>query len=111
MPINDTLHEALLEAREAATSDHVIEWAGEPVRSIRTGFTAALKRAGLKDVGQHTLRHTAAVHLVEAGTPIEEVAQFLGHSNPSITFKVYGRYSPSHLRKAAAALEFGRVQE
>lgn len=110
VPINETLFEALTEARRAATSDHVIEWAGEAVKSIRTGFTAAVKRAGLKDVGQHTLRHTAAVHMVEAGVPIEEVAQFLGHSNPSITFKVYARYSSSHLRRAASALEFGRVQ-
>ncbi|WP_229583379.1 tyrosine-type recombinase/integrase [Paracoccus sp. S-4012] len=107
VPINDTMLEALKEARRAALSDHVIEWSGEPVKSIRTGFKAAVKRAWRKDVGQHTLRHTAAVHMVEAAVPFDEVAQFLGHSNPSITFKVYGRFSPSHLRRAASALEFG----
>lgn len=42
---------------------------------------------------------------VEDGHSIEEVAQFLGHENSHITFKVYARYSPSHLRKLAASLQ------
>lgn len=107
VPINDTLLAILTEARAAALSDHVIEWAQKPVKSIRNGFSRAVERAKLDDVGMHTLRHTAAVWMVEAGHSMDEVAQFLGHSNPSVTFKVYGRFSPGHLRKAASALELG----
>ena len=106
VPINDTLYEKLAEARLAAQTEFVIEWNGKPVRSIRKGFGVAVRSAGLKDVTIHTLRHSAAVMMVEAGTPMDEVAQYLGHSNPSITYKVYGRFSPSHLRKASKALEF-----
>lgn len=84
----------------------MIEWNGKPVQSIRKVFARAVANAGLRDVGMHTLRHTAAVHMVEGGTDIGEVAQFLGHSNPSITFRVYARYSPTHLRKAASILDF-----
>jgi integrase len=34
-----------------------------------------------------------------------EIAQFLGHSSESVTYRVYARFSPDHLRRAAAALE------
>jgi integrase len=36
---------------------------------------------------------------------LEAVAQFLGHSSPSVTFRVYARYSPTWLAGAAKALE------
>jgi integrase len=106
VPMNNLARETLLAAREAALSEFVVEWAGGPVASIKTGFNRAVKDAGLKGVTPHVLRHTAAVHMVEAGVPIEEVAQYLGHTSPSVTFRIYGRFSPTHLRKAAAALEF-----
>jgi len=106
-PINETARAALVEAREAATSDHVIEYAGQPVRSIKRGFAAACQRAGLEDVTPHTLRHTAAVWMVEAGRSFEEVAQYLGHADATTTYKVYARFSPDYLRGAADALEIG----
>lgn len=108
VPINDTLLEALQEARRAALSGYVIEWAGKPVGSIKKGFKATVERAGLKNVTPHVLRHTAAVHMAEAGVSMDEISQYLGHSNTSITASTYARYSPEHLRKAAGALEFGR---
>lgn len=106
VPMNATLRAALDEARRAALTDHVIEWAGEPVKNIKTGFYRTVRDAGLDGVSPHVLRHTAAVHMVEAGIPMEEVAQYLGHSNTSVTFRVYGRFSPTHLRRAADVLDF-----
>ena len=52
------------------------------------------------------LRHSAAVHMAEEGVPISEISQYLGHSNTQITERIYARYSPEYLRKAAAALEY-----
>lgn len=109
VPMNAMLRAALSEARNSALSDHVIEWNGEPVRSIRTGFDNATRGAGLVGVSPHTLRHTAAVHMAEAGISIQEIAQYLGHTNTSITFKTYARYSPGHLQKAASVLNFTSV--
>lgn len=51
------------------------------------------------------LRHSAAVWLVEDGHSMEAVAQFLGHSNTAMTYRVYARYSPKYLRKLTASLE------
>lgn len=110
VPMNDGLRAALIAAKAAALSEYVVEWAGKPVKSIKTGFRAAVRSAGLKDVSPHALRHTAAVHMVEGGIPMNEVAQYLGHSNVSVTFKVYGRYSPDHLRGAANVLDFTSVR-
>ena len=70
------------------------------------GFAAAVKRAGLDDVTPHDLRHTAAVWMAEAGASMAEIAQVLGHSDERITYRVYARFSPDHLRRAMTALEF-----
>lgn len=107
VPMNDTLRAALTTAAEAALSDHVIEWGGRRVGSIKTGFNAAVRRAGIVHCTPHDLRRTAGRLMVEAGVPIEEVAQYLGHTNPGITRSTYARFSPEYLRKARAALEFG----
>ena len=53
-----------------------------------------------------TLRREArACGSQEAGTPMSEIAQFLGHSDDRITQRVYARYSPSYLIGAASALD------
>jgi integrase len=111
VPMNAGLRAALQDARQAALSDHVVEWAGGPVRSIRKGFTAAVTAAGLENVSPHVLRHSAAVHMAEAGIPMSEIAQFLGHSSTAMTERTYARYSPGHLRAAADVVDFTRVRK
>lgn len=104
VPMNDTAHAALAQAREAATSDWVIEWGGEKVASMKKAFQRAAIRAGLPDVTPHVLRHTAAVWMAEAGVPMTEISQYLGHSSVRVTERVYARFSPDYLLKAAQVL-------
>jgi integrase len=108
VPMNDGLRAALTTAKALATAEDgsVVEWAGQPVKSIKTGFRRACANAKLVGVTPHTLRHTAAVHLVSNGIAMQKVAQYLGHSNTSVTERVYGRYAPDHLREEAAILDF-----
>lgn len=110
-PMNDTLRAALLEARQGSVSDFVVEWAGGKVGNIRRAVDTALKKAGLKTAGDgaHLLRHTAAVRMAEAGIPMSEISQYMGHSNSRITEKVYARFSPEYLRGAASALNLPAV--
>lgn len=105
VPMTGDARTALLEAKEAALSDYVIEWAGRQVKSIKKGFRAACKRAGLVGVTPHVLRHSAAVWMAEAGVSMPEIAQYLGHKDDRITQRVYARFSPDYLRNAAKALE------
>lgn len=105
VPINDSLLAALDTARKAALTPYVIEWAGEPVKSIKRGLKAAGRAIGRPDVSPHMLRHSAAVWLAEDGHSMHEIAQFLGHDDVKTTMKVYARFSPTHLRKLAASLD------
>jgi integrase len=43
--------------------------------------------------------------MAEAGVPMSEIAQVLGHTDPAITFRIYARYSPEYLKRAVGALE------
>ncbi len=105
VPINDSLLAALKEAHEGSLTPYVIEWAGDHVKSIKKGIKTAGGKIGRDDVSPHMLRHSAAVWMVEDGHSFEEVAQYLGHSNTAMVYRVYGRYSPDYLRKLAASLE------
>lgn len=111
VPINATLMAALQDARAAALSDYVVEWGGRRVGSIKTGFAAAIARSGIEHCTQHDLRRTAGRLMAEAGVAIEEIAQYLGHTNPNVTRSTYAQFSPDHLRRASDALEFGGPQK
>ena len=105
MPITEDTAMILRQARGVALTPYVVEYGGQRVGSVRRAFKAAVARAGLPSgVSPHWLRHSAAVHMAEAGVKMSEIAQFLGHSSEAITFRVYARFSPTHLRKAAAVL-------
>lgn len=105
VPINDRAYAALVEAQQAAITPYVIEWAGAPVKSIKTAFRLASKRCGIK-VTPYTLRHSAAVWAAEAGAPMSEISQYLGHTNTKTTEKHYAKYSPTYLRKVAGVLDW-----
>jgi integrase len=102
VPINTIALAELQAARMVAVSDHVVEFRGKPVMSIKTGFAKASRRAGIS-CAPHVLRHTAASHMVMAGVPLAEVARMLGDTEAMIE-KVYGKHSPDFLRRAADAL-------
>lgn len=110
VPMNAGLRSALSDARKTAFTDHVIEWAGQPVKSLKTGFRAAVKASGLKDVTPHVLRHTAGVHLAAGGMPMSRIAQYLGHTSTAVTERVYARFAPDHLREEASLLDFTTIR-
>jgi integrase len=111
VPINSTLRAALSVAAEDALSDYVVEYAGERVKSIRTGIDATTRRAGLEGVSAHTMRHTAGVHMAAAGISMDLISQFMGHSNTSVTQRVYARFAPEHMAEAANVLNFTKARK
>lgn len=104
VPMHPNLAWALAIAQKGAMSPFVIEYAGRKVGSVKRGFRAACARAKLKGVSPHVLRHTAASWMAEDGVSMAEIAQFLGHTSPAVTFRTYARYSPDYLQKAIKAL-------
>jgi integrase len=73
-------------------------------RNLLRVVESAAKRAGLDDVGVHTLRHSAAVTWLEGGVHIKAVADLLGHSSIAVTGDVYGHTSDGAARSAVEHL-------
>lgn len=106
VPMNSTAYELLSRWKPMCDSDYVVEYRGGSIGTIRSAFESAVKRAELKDVSPHTIRHTAAVHMVAAGCSLQRVSQYLGHSSIQVTEKHYARFAPKHLQKEAEAVDF-----
>ena len=72
---------------------------------------AAAGRAGLtKRVSAHTLRHSYATHLLEAGADIRTIQLLLGHAQVRHTV-IYLHLSPRHLQAVANPLDALTIPE
>ena len=67
------------------------------------------RKAGLRRVGWHGLRHTYASHLMMRGANVLEVKELLGHSTVAMTMR-YSHLSPSARRAAVSLLDGGASQ-
>lgn len=75
------------------------------ISSIRQIFLEAKERAGItKPVSPHTLRHSFATHLIEAGTSLHHVQLLLGHRSPTTT-TVYLHVSKMNLAQVISPLD------
>lgn len=105
VPMTDEARAALQDAKAGALSEYVIEWDGEPVKKIRKGFMEAVRRAGLKDVTPHVLRHTVISWLDEDGIPMERISRLAGHRDLNTTRKIYSKPDVKVLKPAADVID------
>lgn len=70
---------------------------------ITQRFRKIAKRLGIKK-RLHDLRHTAATRLIEAGASLKAVQEFLGHSTPELTLRIYSHITPGYQTKAIRKL-------
>lgn len=61
--------------------------------SLAASLRRACRAAGTTEYGPHALRHRRATIWVNDGVPLRQVAQLLGHTNPSTTLDVYTHVS------------------
>jgi integrase len=66
--------------------------------------TAGIEHSARSGDGCHALRHYAASSWLDGGCTINDVAAYLGHSDPGFTLRTYTHLMPSapdRMRKAA----------
>jgi integrase len=101
IPIPPRLLPHLRRARKRGTDlGHVLHIDGKRIGDIKKGFAAACARAGIAGVSPHTLKHTAATWLMQAGTDPWQAAGFLSISVETL-LRVYGHHHPDYQREAA----------
>jgi len=102
--INDPLFPVLLRAvREDAMEflDH---------RTLRCVHLRVCKRAGLRPIRIHDLRHTFASYYIMNGGSLAELQGLLGHTSPAMTLK-YAHLAPGFLESRAKIVSFASVSD
>ena len=80
---------------------------GTPLRpdSVTRGFQRVLKRNGIPKMRFHDLRHATASILFDKGWSVEDVKQWLGHSDIETTMNIYVNYNCTRKLKIGGSLE------
>lgn len=98
-------------ARQRPPERYVIGHAknGGPIGAsvLREWIVNLCKRLGIRPLGPHALRHTFATRSLDAGVPLKEVSETLGHANVGVTSQVYSHAIRRRRRQAADVM--GRV--
>ncbi|MFI1564575.1 tyrosine-type recombinase/integrase [Streptomyces sp. NPDC020490] len=63
------------------------------------------KYASAREHGMHALRHFYASVLLDAGESIKAVSEYLGHSDPGLTLRVYAHLMPSSQERTRKAVD------
>ncbi len=94
--------------REYKPSKYVFEGEeGEKysIRSIQAIFTKAKKASGINgDATTHSLRHSYATHLLEAGTDLRYIQELLGHSSCKTT-EIYTHVSKKAIQNIKSPID------
>ncbi len=100
VPLDIDLREAL-SVRKQTEGYVFLDDAGQPFthKKVSAALAEVCRRAGLRKIGWHVLRHTFATHLSMNGTPLNIVQTLLGHSSITTTMR-YAHVAPSALRTA-----------
>lgn len=94
----------LIFAKDWAHMQRKTDSLGDPLGLNHIGerdFDPLIKKAGVKRIKFHGLRHTCATHALLDGMPVHVVAEMLGHKDANETYRTYAHVIPSARQEAA----------
>jgi excisionase family DNA binding protein len=106
VPLNEVLFRELAELKKQnGTSLFVFLYprTKKPVKDVKTAFRAATRRAGIRGLRFHDLRHTFASRLLAMGYDLITVRDLLGHESTATTQR-YTHSFAEQKREAVQAL-------
>ncbi|SEB88058.1 Phage integrase family protein [Streptomyces sp. TLI_105] len=75
-------------------------------------WSAARKRAGItRKLNPYSLRHFFASNCPSRGIPITDAAEWMGHSNTNMAYRIYRHLMPASIGRAAKVFEAGLSRE
>ena len=105
LPLNAEIHQALRQHHHQRSAYVLCDKAGLKLthNAYVKPLWSACKRAGLRKITWHVLRHTFASHLAMRGVPMRAIADLMGHSTTYVT-ELYSHLSPEVQRQAVEVL-------
>lgn len=103
IPMNRLVKETLAELRHESeyiffnpeTKNHIMD--------IKKAFATACRKAEIKGLRLHDLRHTAATRMIQAGVDLVTVSRILGHASIQMTMR-YAHPTPENMQRAVDCL-------
>ena len=87
IPLNSAAIQVLQKCDRSTPYPFANPRTGKPYVSIKKGFQKLMKQAEIEGVTAHTLRHTAASMMINAGRSLYDVQAVLRHSSSQVTEK------------------------
>lgn len=103
IPLTTRLYNLL--AAQPDKQGFVFLFKGKTIRKIKTGWAAAIRRAGIRYYRFHDLRHTFNTRLMEAGVMQEVRKALMGHSSGEEVNSIYTHVELPIKREAIRKLE------
>ena len=106
VPMTERLFEALRRIKHLRGKLVFCRVDGKPLTlwQLHERLWGACRRAGLREIRWHDLRHSFASQLVSAGVPLRQVQDWLGHSTMQMTMR-YSHLAPGSGAGLIRALE------
>ena len=109
VPMTDRVHQMLYGMRKP--TGMVFTYGGQPIHRIKTGWAAALRRAGLSRYRFHDLRHTFNSRLADLGIIADVRKELMGHSRGGDVNSIYTHLELPTLREAIQRLEVWHAEK
>jgi len=114
VPIHTDLLASLKEWKEADAAEKlhsdtpIIHWNGRGIKRASSAWASALARAGIdRQIRPYSIRHKSITDMLAAGGDVGAVSKIVGHSDPTITLRIYQETSSALKERAVSGLTAG----